>query len=171
MKRCTDTNKHHAGFITTRHIYINTPDGPCYRRIATQLEQTAKWDLMVLHMQPISSNRINVGATTYLYIDFLGKKFHGLATVSELRAKNTVSWNLTGGIEMRIYWRIIPEKNGTSVSITLAWKDNSRLADLSVYRALQRKRVDLLLDKMLKILKETVEKEEALDAVKEGVAV
>lgn len=171
MKRCRVNNKHHAGLITTRHICINTPDGPCYRRIATQLERPAKWDLMVLHMQPISSNRINVGATTYLYIEFLGKKFHGLATVSELRAKNTVSWTFKGDIEIRVYWRIAPEKNGTSVSITLAWKDDSWFADLRVYRALQRKKADRLLDKMLIKFKKTVEKEEALDTVKEGVAV
>ncbi len=162
--------KNYIGLITSCHIYVNSPDGPCYRHAATQLERLNKWNTMILHLRPVSGQRISAGATSYVYIDFLGKKYHGMATITELRAKHTISWTLTGECEMRFYWRVVPDGQGTTVSITLAWKENTWMATLSFYRALQRKRAERLLEKILKRFKETVERERVPEDIKASAA-
>ena len=158
------------GAMASNKILIGTPDGLCFRNIATQLEHPAEWDLLILHVWPVSSMRIQAGATSYTYIKFLGKKSHALATVTVYKPKHTVSWALSGDYEMRIYWQLEPKSTGTLVSVTLAWQSHGWLGCFSLYRALQRKRAERLLWRMLVKLKKTVETEEAVQTAENRVA-
>jgi len=162
-----NTNK---GAIASNKILIGAPDGPCFRNIATQLEHPVEWDSIILHIWPVSSMRIQAGATSYAFVNFLGKKFHALATVSDYKPKHTVNWALSGDYEMRIYWQLEPKGAGTLVNITLAWQSHNWLGDFSLCRTLQRKRVERLLWRMLVRLKNTVEKEEAAQIAEKMVA-
>ncbi|MDD5289439.1 MAG: hypothetical protein PHY28_10065 [Dehalococcoidales bacterium] len=159
------------GAIASKEIFIKVSDGACFSTIAKQLEHPAEWDLLILHVWPVSSLRVQARATSYVFIDFLGKKFHALATVSEYKPKNKVSWTLSGDYEIRIYWQLEPKINGTLIRVTLAWQAHGWFIGSPLYRTMQRKGVERLLSRMLVRLKKTVEKEAASQGAESGVAI
>jgi hypothetical protein len=141
------------------HIWINANTELCFSRITSQLESPAEWDPLILHVWPVSIKRKREGATSRILLNIAGQIIHTGAMIYHHKPNNHFSWFLTNQPCIWVSWRLTPDNLGSAVGITVAREQTQFLMGKLWWKLKYQRRLERDLDKMLKQLKNTIEKD------------
>jgi len=133
----------------TGYRWVPYPPEVCFIHIASQLEAPAEWDLLIMHVWPLSSTRKKKGSLSRILINLGGQIHNCRAMVYQYQKDSQYCWFLTDYPRIWINWRLTSYDSGTRIGITVAREQTAVLLDDLWWKMRYQKQLGKDLKKML----------------------
>lgn len=140
----------------SNHLIVRAPAEHCFNILAKQLEETPKWDPMVVDVKPLSPRRRQTEATSLITFRLGRKEVKTLAMISSYHPNRSIAWVSSDRPRVREDWTLEPGRNGTAISVTLGY-DAPRSFVSSLIDRYMRGQVEQAIHEMLGKFAESAE--------------
>ena len=140
----------------SNHLIVRAPVEHCFNILAKQLEETPKWDPMVVDVKPLSPRRRQTEATSLITFRLGRKEVKTLAMISSYHPNRSIAWVSSDRPRVREDWTLEPGRNGTAISVTLSY-DAPRSVVSSFLDRFMREQVEQAINQILSKFREFAE--------------
>lgn len=141
----------------TMSTMILAPAESCFEFISRQLEETPKWDPLIVWVQPLMKKHIRVGSMSRVNFSLDGVREESIAMIRSYKPNRSILWTSNHSSQLQEQWYLEQEPHGTLVTVTLGYNTSGWLFGRLADKIFMRSKVQKAVGEMLERLKVTVE--------------